>query len=174
MRGLKRRAEFVAAASGRKFSTSCFVLQARARDPGEDPDSMQARKPAPTSEGGGRSCPDVRFGFTVTRKTGGAVERNRIRRRLREAVRHVGPVAARAGHDYVLIGRRAALTAPFDAIMKDLERALRAVHRTPDRAGPPAGRARDRNKPDEPRAPSDASSGRRSSRDRDGSDHADD
>jgi ribonuclease P protein component len=173
MRRLKRRAEFVAAASGRKFSTSCFLLQARAREPGEDPDAMPAPEPAPAREADGRSGRDARFGFTVTRKTGGAVERNRIRRRLREAVRQVGPVAARAGHDYVLVGRRAALTAPFEAIVKDLERALRAVHRPPDRAAAPGGKARRRNPPDEPRAPSHASSGGRPGRDRDGSDHAD-
>jgi len=44
-----------------------------------------------------------RFGFTVTKKTGGSVERNRIRRRLKEAVRRAGEAASR-GVDYVVIG----------------------------------------------------------------------
>ncbi len=113
MRRLRKRAEFVEAASGRRFSTPFFTLQARAH--GRD------------------DVAEPRFGFTVTRKTGGAVERNRIRRRLKEAVRRglsaAQPLAALPGHDYVLIGRRAALNGPFEAILKDLDRALRAVHR---------------------------------------------
>ena len=108
MRRLRKRAEFVGAASGRRYSTPYFTLQARAH--GRD------------------DVAEPGFGFTVTRKTGGAVERNRIRRRLKEAVR-LGPLAAQPGYDYVLIGRRAALNGPFEAILKDLDRALRAVHR---------------------------------------------
>ena len=110
MRRLRKRAEFVGAASGRRYSTPFFTLQARAH--GRD------------------DVAEPGFGFTVTRKTGGAVERNRIRRRLKEAVRLGSkPVAALPGYDYVLIGRRAALNGPFEAILKDLDRALRAVHR---------------------------------------------
>ena len=113
MRRLRKRAEFVGAASGRRYSTPYFTLQARAH--GRD------------------DVAEPGFGFTVTRKTGGAVERNRIRRRLKEAVRRglsaAQPLAALPGHDYVLIGRRAALHGPFEAILKDLDRALRAVHR---------------------------------------------
>jgi ribonuclease P protein component len=123
MRRLRKRAEFVGAASGRRYSTPYFTLQARAH--GRD------------------DVAEPGFGFTVTRKTGGAVERNRIRRRLKEAVRlgplaatplAAGPLTARPlaalpGYDYVLIGRRAALNGPFEAILKDLDRALRAVHR---------------------------------------------
>ena len=57
-----------------------------------------------------------RFGFTATKKLGNAVTRNRIRRRLKEAVRLVAPGAARAGCDYVLIAREAAATRPFAAL----------------------------------------------------------
>lgn len=64
-----------------------------------------------------------RFGFTVTKKTGGAVERNRIRRRLKEAVRLAGK-SANPGVDYVLIGRRAALDRDFNALLADLASAF--------------------------------------------------
>jgi ribonuclease P protein component len=67
-------------------------------------------------------------GFTVTKQTGNAVERNRIRRRLREAARAILPQTARPGFDYVLVARRSALTAPFDTMLADLERAMARVH----------------------------------------------
>jgi ribonuclease P protein component len=69
--------------------------------------------------------------MTVTRKTGGAVERNRMRRRLREALRHIAPEHARAGHDYVVVARRPMLEAPFDQILQDLRYTLRRVHAAP-------------------------------------------
>ena len=122
MRRLRKRAEFVGAASGRRGSTPFFTLQARAH--------------------GREDVAEPGFGFTVTRKTGGAVERNRIRRRLKEAVRlgaAEARLAARPGHDYVLIGRRAALHGPFEAILKELDRALRAVHRDAKRDGQARG-----------------------------------
>jgi ribonuclease P protein component len=69
----------------------------------------------------------VRVGFTVSRKVGTAVERNRVRRRLKEAVRQCATTGLPAGHDYVLIGRRAALSMPFDQITDDFKRALRRL-----------------------------------------------
>lgn len=71
----------------------------------------------------------MRVGFTVTRQMGGAVERNRIRRRLREVVRLSATESAmRPGHDYVLIGRRAALAAPFGEMTQALYAALAHIH----------------------------------------------
>lgn len=102
---LKQRAEFLAAARGTKASASAFVLQAHPR---------QDAGPA-------------RFGFTVAKKVGNAVERNRVRRRLRGMVR-ASAVAARHGHDYVVIGRRAALALPFPQLLAEFERALRHLH----------------------------------------------
>ena len=93
MERLRKRADFVAAASGIKVPAATFVLQARDRDD---------RGP-------------VRVGFTVSKKVGNAVERNRVRRRLREVVRLTSDDALRPGHDYVLVGRRAALSAEFAA-----------------------------------------------------------
>jgi ribonuclease P protein component len=106
MERLRQRADFLAAASGIKVPASAFMLQARRRaDDGP-----------------------VRFGFTVSKKVGNAVERNRVRRRLREMVRLAASGRTRAGHDYVLVGRRAALKVPFERMTKDFDGALRRVH----------------------------------------------
>ena len=56
---------------------------------------------------------EPRVGFTVTKKHGNAVERNRMRRRLKEAVRHAAAFAMKPGHDYVIVARREVLTMPF-------------------------------------------------------------
>jgi ribonuclease P protein component len=110
MERLKQRADFVAAATGSRIAASAFVLQTRKR----------------SDEG------PVRVGFTVSKKVGNAVERNRVRRRLREIVRQVpslsGTAALRAGHDYVLVGRRAALRLPFVRIAEEFSGALRRLH----------------------------------------------
>jgi len=70
----------------------------------------------------------VRVGFTVSKKVGNSPERNRVRRRLREVVRLTPPSRLRPGHDYVLIGRRAALQLPFEQLVEDFTRALGRVH----------------------------------------------
>lgn len=114
---LKRRAEFLAAAKGARFRARPFSLQALAAD-----------------EGGAARPP--RFGFTVTKKVGGSVERNRIRRRLREAVRLLPENSARLGHDYVIVARREALAAPFLSLQNELRRALVGVHLALDRSEP--------------------------------------
>jgi ribonuclease P protein component len=106
MERLRQRADFLAAAAGIKVSASAFVLQARKR----------------TDDG------PVRFGFTVSKKVGNAVERNRVRRRLREVVRLSNAKRMQSGHDYVLIGRRAALQLPFARMAQDFEGALRRMH----------------------------------------------
>jgi ribonuclease P protein component len=106
MERLKRRSDFLAAATAAKAAAGTFAMQARAR---------------------GDQAP-ARVGFTVTKKVGNAVERNRIRRRLREVVRLTRAAAMQPGHDYVLIGRRSALNAPFGRLTDDFARALDRVH----------------------------------------------
>ncbi|GGY39850.1 hypothetical protein GCM10007148_05380 [Parvularcula lutaonensis] len=64
------------------------------------------------------------MGLTVTKKLGTAVIRNRIKRRLRAAVRDVFPLHAEPGRDYVLIARRKAFTAPFPLLLDELRTAL--------------------------------------------------
>jgi ribonuclease P protein component len=66
-------------------------------------------------------------GFTVTRKIGGAVVRNRARRRLREAARLVPAAMFAPGVNYVVVARPAALTCPFPQLRSDLEACLRRL-----------------------------------------------
>jgi ribonuclease P protein component len=100
---LKRRAEFLLlAAKGRKASMPGLVLQALKRD-----DTAPAR-----------------LGFTVTKRVGNAVQRNRVRRRLKEAARLTLAEQKLTGVDLVLIGREATLQRDFMALREDLRRAL--------------------------------------------------
>lgn len=65
-----------------------------------------------------------RVGYTVTKKVGNAVVRNRVRRRLREAVRTDAAAAMAPGHDYVIVGREDVLHADFDVIRTELSKRL--------------------------------------------------
>ena len=103
---LTRRAEFLrVAGSGRKAPAPGLVLQALNRD-----DDAPAR-----------------LGFTVTKKVGNAVVRNRTRRRLREAARAVLAEGGVRGVDLVLIGRESTRTRLFESLKEDLRRALDKV-----------------------------------------------
>jgi len=106
---LRQRSDFVATAAGAKAPTAAFVLQVRKRD----------------------DAGPVRIGFTVSKKVGTATERNRVRRRLKEIVRLSAATGLPSGHDYVLIGRRAALSLPFEQLSEDFKRALRRLRVTP-------------------------------------------
>ena len=89
--------------------------------------------PAPASGDG------VRVGFTATKKIGGAVERNRAKRRLRAAAAATLPLLGRAGHDYVLVARADTLTCGFDHLVRDLSTALGAVHKQAEKAATSGG-----------------------------------
>lgn len=73
----------------------------------------------------------ARVGFTVTKKIGGAVVRNRIRRRLKAASREIFPRYAQPGFDYVLIARAAAAERRYDLLLDDMKRALLRLRETP-------------------------------------------
>ena len=77
----------------------------------------------------GAAAEGARVGFTVTKKIGNAVVRNRVRRRLKEALRAAWPLEAPGGRDYVLVARREALTRQFAALIGDLRQAFLAVPR---------------------------------------------
>lgn len=106
---LKKRASFINAAKGHYIPRSAFVMQRNAKV----------------------SVHDNQFGvgFTVTKKQGNAVARNRIRRRLREAIRHIDERFFEASYDYVLVGRAHALTIEFPALCADIETTLKKFMR---------------------------------------------
>jgi ribonuclease P protein component len=118
---LRKRSEYLrVAAAGRKSATRGLVLQALDRvddHPHADPD--------PAAQ--------VWLGITASRRVGGAVQRNRAKRRLRAAAARVFPTQATANFDYVLIGRQATLTRAFPALLSDLETALRHVGQKADK-----------------------------------------
>lgn len=115
---LKRRSEFLRIRGGRRWSSPAFVIE------------MRARERVGNSVAGASGA--ARFGFTATKKLGNAVTRNRIRRRLKEAVRNVAPGRAKDGCDYVLIAREAAASRPFAALERDLIAALGRLDRPSD------------------------------------------
>jgi len=100
---LKKRADFLAAARGLAVAKGAVVVQARDRNDGQAA---------------------VRLGFTATRRIGGAVDRNRARRRLREAARLTAPGLARAGCDYVFIARGCSVRRPWARLLDDVKSAL--------------------------------------------------
>ena len=100
----KRRMFLKATHNGKKFISQTMILQVVAQ--------MEV-------EG-------ARLGFTVTKKMGNAVVRNRIRRRIREVARLVFPQYSCAGYDYVIIARKAAFDEDFSVLKKDLKYLMRS------------------------------------------------
>ncbi|WP_425409653.1 ribonuclease P protein component [Hyphococcus sp.] len=105
---IKKRRDFLAMRHAAKAQSRSFLMLARS-----NPENRQT----------------VRLGLTVTKKIGGAVVRNRIRRRLRAAAREVFPKNASAGMDYVLVARKAAYDRNYAALLDDMKRALLSLSR---------------------------------------------
>lgn len=119
---LKRRPEFLAVQAGEKRRGGLFLLEVLDRS---EPDS------------------EARVGFTVTKKHGNSVERNRMRRKLREAVRQYAGSFMKPGHDYVIVARRDVLRASFEQLSNQLrERIETAAKPKPSGSGDHAGRTR--------------------------------
>ena len=95
----KRRCFLRATHNGKKFVSSTMILQVVRQSEVEG----------------------MRLGFTVTKKLGKAVVRNRIRRRLRAVCQEFFPQKGVDGYDYVIVGRRLALEAPYETLRKDLK-----------------------------------------------------
>jgi len=107
---LKTRAEFVRVKGGASWSTPALVVEAR---------------PRPRTVGGN---PAPRVGFTVSKKIGNAVVRNRVRRRLRAAVTASQVGQLHPGYDYVVIARARAADCTYWELKAELEQALQRVH----------------------------------------------
>ena len=103
LRRLVRRAEFLAANNGKRVPMPGFVLLVRAR---ADDD------------------PAIGVGFTVTKKIGGAVVRNRMKRRFRALAREILPEAGMPGADHILIGRSGGLERDYGLLGSELRKAL--------------------------------------------------
>jgi ribonuclease P protein component len=99
---LTKRAEFLNARKGARAQRPLVVMEARRR----------------SADG------PIRLGFTATKRIGGAVIRNRAKRRLREAARQLAPQHGIAGCDYVLIARDNTADAPWPALLDDVRNAL--------------------------------------------------
>jgi ribonuclease P protein component len=100
---LKKRPDFLACAQAPSCARGAVVVQARPR---------------------GDAQPTVRAGFTATKRIGGAVERNKAKRRMREAARLLLPELARPGCDYVFIARGGVTTRPWPRLLDDVKSAL--------------------------------------------------
>ena len=113
---LKKRAEFLrVAGTRRKWVTQGLILQGAPR-PGIKPDTEYA--------GEDRLA---RVGFTVTKKVGKAVVRNRVRRRLRAVADQLMSEMALPGWDYVVIGRQQTIDRDFEKLVDDMRFALRRI-----------------------------------------------
>ncbi len=97
---LKNRPQFLAVRNGEKRRGGFFLLEVLDR---KEPET------------------EARVGFTVTKKHGNSVERNRMRRRLKEAVRLHAGFAMQPGHDYVVVARRDVLKASFTELAAELK-----------------------------------------------------
>lgn len=131
---LKRRKEFLrVAGTRRKWVAPGLILQIRPHISGE-------RVPGGPASGGN---PPVRVGYTTSKKVGNAVARNRARRRLRAAVAAVLAPHAKAGYDFVLIGRAATVDRPFAALVRDITTALKKLdaYQDGESAAPVTGEA---------------------------------
>lgn len=105
---LTRRADYLAANGGLRHATPGFVLLVRPR---------------------GDENPAIRLGITVSKKVGGAVVRNRMKRRFRALAREVLPTAGLAGADHVLVGRAGGIERAFGELRGELESALARLAR---------------------------------------------
>jgi ribonuclease P protein component len=100
---LKKRSDFLLVRQGKKLRGPNFLIECAPRTDGQ---------------------PQTRVGLTVSKKCGNAPQRNRIKRRLREAIRLHAALYLVPATDYVIVARRELISAPFNTIVNDLKRRI--------------------------------------------------
>lgn len=134
---LLKRADFqrVYQQGRRHFSGNMTVFYLRSPEPSAPQGSATDRTGAEAVAKAMVADTCVRVGFTVPRAVGGSVERNRIRRRLREAVRfHYSELPAQSGLDVVFNPKRTVLKAEFETLSKEVERAFEVIRKNTQKA----------------------------------------
>lgn len=104
---INKRADFLRANRGRRYARPGFVLLVSDR---------------------GDEDPSIRLGITITKKIGGAVIRNRMRRRFRVLMREMLPENGRPGADHILIGRQGGIEMDFGILRAEMAQALRRLN----------------------------------------------
>ena len=134
---LLKRADFqrVYQQGRRHFSGNMTVFYLRSPEPGAPQGRATARTGPEAVAQAMAADTCVRVGFTVPRAVGGSVERNRIRRRLREAVRfHLSELPVQSGLDVVFNPKRTVLKAEFETLSKEVERAFEVIRKNTQKA----------------------------------------
>jgi len=138
---LQKRWQFLACAKGRSLARSGVAIQVLRRSDDN---------------------PRIGVGFTATRKIGGAVQRNRAKRRLREAARQLLPLHGAPFHDYVFVARGGAIDRDWRRLLEDVRSALVGLAagadeppraRKPGSGSPSMGGSRSKANPAKPSAP---------------------
>jgi ribonuclease P protein component len=134
---LQKRWQFLACAKGRSLARGGVAIQVLRRTD---------------------DSPRIGVGFTATRKIGGAVQRNRAKRRMREAARHLLPLHGAPGHDYVFVARGGAIDRDWRRLLDDVRSALVGLAAGADeppraRKPPSSGGSRSKANPAKPSAP---------------------
>jgi ribonuclease P protein component len=122
---LRKRAEFLLVRGGSRASKGAVMVEARRR-----------------AEDG-----PIGLGLTASKKVGGAVVRNRARRRLREAARQLLPRHGLPGVDYVLVARQSTPEADWAGLLDDLKTALIRLRTELEAGAPSPRRAQSPSKP---------------------------
>ena len=135
---LKKRADFLKLRRAPAAGTATFVLAGDARPAPTFFENDTVASDSVLAPVGDENA--VRVGFTVSKKVGTAVVRNRVKRRLRAAVRAIAPDVARPRHDYVLIAKPASVEPHFEALVDDLARAFARLHARLDAGSEDGGR----------------------------------
>ena len=104
---LRKRSEFLYVRDGRSKAVGALLVQMRANT---------------------LDAPNIRVGFTASKKVGNAVVRNRAKRQMREVARAVLPLAGTPGNDYVLIARASITQVTFERLLEDFKKALQSLH----------------------------------------------